>query len=599
MSDTNWPCRVAVVTGYSGGNRAGISPASLFSRQPHAAEHLDRNGNLPLCYDLSTGRTDGSKSRIGNELIALYFGPAMNRPQIVDVDRRNTQFSFPGSIAMNAAIRRFFEVGAYAAVVVVAINLPVPSGVAAATPREPDFHDVSALNSHDVNRIDAWLERSVETAHYPSLSVTIVRNGEIGYSKAFGFADIAEERLATPQTPYRVASVTKAFTATLAALLDEQGVISLDAPATQYLPTGVSISTTANVGATITLRQLASHTSGLPRGVPGRVQTVEGRYDLEPGRLYKHLARVKLDSEPGSSEQYSNLGFGLLGHVLERAAGKPFDRLVAEHICAPLNLRETSIEVDDKLRPAVGYGSRVPREEQTHSYRERLAGSGGLMTSSEDLGKFLAAHMSAGVFSAEVLEQLHTASLLSDGTEARTALGWSIRSSDYVGTVVQKNGGRSNCSAWIGFAPNYNVGVAVVTNCGDPDVDSLGRWLLVRACQGAHQPVTKYGFAKVAPFTGVRWQDGQPAVEVDGQWRSLVSINGISTREIVAFANEEFDAKAQMRFAEDLVEVLSRMGHDPDWNVTLGLENAGGGIEVLEKRMTESNRRSVRNRNRQ
>jgi D-alanyl-D-alanine-carboxypeptidase/D-alanyl-D-alanine-endopeptidase len=212
---------------------------------------------------------------------------------------------------------------------------------------------------------------------------------------------------------------------------------------------------------------------------------------LEPRRLYGHLAKVTLESDPGTAELYSNLGFGLLGHVLERAAGKPFDQLLQEMVCEPLQLERTAINVNDKLRVATGYSGGNSRREEEYSYRERFASSGGLITSAPDLAQFLSAQMKPGLFSSEMLAQLHTASRLSDGSMAHTALGWSVRSRGSVGRILEKNGGRSNCSAWIGFAPDHGIGVAVVANCGEPDVDPIGRWLLERSVPGGHKPVTK------------------------------------------------------------------------------------------------------------
>jgi CubicO group peptidase (beta-lactamase class C family) len=358
-------------------------------------------------------------------------------------------------------------------------------------PRAPGFNDVSAFNSDDVVSVDTWLQEQVVLSQFPSLSVAIVRDGKIVYQNAFGFEDIKARRKATPETSYHVASVTKAFTASIAVMLHARGVIDLDAPAIKYLPTGVSISAKPELGATITLRQLASHTSGLPRGVPGPVQSLEGRYQLEPQRFYDHLAGVKLEFDPGTGRLYSNLGFGLLGHVLERAAGKPFDRLLQEIVCDPLRLERTAIHETGKLRVATGYSSDVPRRSEEHSYRKRFASSGGLIASAPDLVKFLAAQMEPGLFSSEMLAQLHTTSRLSDGSLARTALGWSVGSSEVVGRILEKNGGRNNCSAWIGFSPDHGVGVAVITNCGGPDVDPIGLWLLERSVPGGHKAVKK------------------------------------------------------------------------------------------------------------
>lgn len=462
-------------------------------------------------------------------------------------------------------------------------------------PKEPEFDDVSSFSEADSKQVDAWLQQQMQRCKYPSLSVAVVRDGEIVYLNALGLEDISEKKKATSQTQYNVASVTKVFTASLVVMLHERGVLDLDQPVVKYLPGDVSISTTPEVGAKITLRQLASHTSGLPRGVPGRVQSVDGWYELEPQRLYRHLADVEMESDPGTEELYSNLGFGLLGHALERAADKPFDQLMQEMICDPLQLQRTAIPSNAKLSPATGYDSSSWRFERTHSLRERLAGSGGLVTTVEDLAKFLAAQMEPGVFSEEMLRELHGRSTLPDGTKVGASLGWTSRRNPFLGRILEKNGGRSNCNGWIGFSAEQRVGVAVVTNCGGPDVDEMGRWLLERSAPGAHQPVTKSGhFARVAPYSGVRWKEGRPVVRVDKTWAPLVSMDGISVDRIMEFAQSEFGDRARKRFAEDVVELLTKLGHEPNWELTLGLRTSDGTVEYLKVRMTEENRNLIR-----
>lgn len=352
----------------------------------------------------------------------------------------------------------------------------------------PPFQDVSKFTADDISRIDAYLQQQITEANYPSLSVAIVRHGQIAYLRSFGFADKKSRTVATPDTSYHVASVTKVFTASLAAMLHAQGVINLDQPVLKYLPEGVSISDKPEVGATITLRHLASHASGFPRGIPGPVQSVEGRYALEPQRLYDHLARIKLTSNPGETVLYSNLGYGLLGHALERAAGKPYDQLLQAMLCEPLGLQRTAIHPLDHFQLATGYDNSRFRLAERHSYRERLASSGGLITSASDLAKFLAAQMDPGVFFREVLALLQTPTTLSDGSTARHALGWTVLSHRTGGKYYEKNGGRNNCSAWIGFSPDHNIGIAVLTNCGNPSVEPIGRWLLERSIPGGTKP---------------------------------------------------------------------------------------------------------------
>lgn len=354
-----------------------------------------------------------------------------------------------------------------------------------AEPRAPQFSHIDGFTPTDTNKIDQWLQEQLARCKYPSLSVAVVQNGKVVYQKAFGDADLETKKSASPKTAYHVASVTKVFTATLAAVLDEEGVLNLDDPVAKYLPNNVVITSSPN-GSAITLRQLATHTSGLPRGVNGPVQTVEGRYQLEPGLLYKELAQARLEFEPGRGELYSNLGFGLLGHVLERATRKSLDTLLNEIIFRPLEMEASAINPGENMNVATGYGSEVPRRPRTHSHRERMAASGGLVSSAENLAKFLLAQMHPGTFSTNVLSELQTTLTLTQGSKSRTALGWSARTNSILGRTFHKNGGRNNCSAWIGFAPEHQTGVVVLTNCGEPSVDPIGLWLLEHAVPVNH-----------------------------------------------------------------------------------------------------------------
>jgi D-alanyl-D-alanine-carboxypeptidase/D-alanyl-D-alanine-endopeptidase len=460
--------------------------------------------------------------------------------------------------------------------------------------RDPGFRDVSAFSADDVARIDDWLGTQVELADYPGLSVAIVRGGEVVYARAFGFEDVEAESAFTLETSSHVASVTKAITATLAVRLQEDGVVDLDDPVAEHLPPDVAITTDPALGATITLRQLASHTSGLPRHVLGSVQSVEGRYALEPERLYELLARAELQYDPGTDEVYSNLGFGLLGHALARAAGSSFEQLVEELLCEPLGMARTGIHPEADDRVATGYDEGEPRLPDDHGYRMRMAASGGLITTAPDLARFLTAQMEPGLLSAEGLRELHTPTRLADGSPAYTALGWTVRPRVSAGVTLQKNGARNNASAWMGFAPEHGVGAVVITNCGGPQVDPIGIWLLERSVPGGARLVSPHGFAKVAPYTGVRWDGDRPVVCVDGTWSPLVSVDDLPIDRIMEFARSEFGSDARERFAEDLVELLATMGHTPGWEVELGFETASGEVRAERVLMTNANRVAVR-----
>ena len=483
--------------------------------------------------------------------------------------------------------------------------------------RAPLFDKLTSFGEGETKQIDEWLSELQKSADYPGLAVAIVGDGRVLYQGAVGFADIESGREFTRQTLWHVASVTKVFTCTLAVKLDARSVIDLDRPVIEYLPAGVSISTDPTRGAAITLRQLASHTSGLPRRVPDDVQSVEGRYALEPERLYEQLGEVELLSDPGSGREYSNLGMGLLGHVLERVAGRSLDQLLKEEVLAPLNMNTSGISLEEEYRGmlATGYGEDRPRVVTGNSYLGRLAGSGGLITSIAELSQFLIAQMpTAGNAQPEnflttpMLADLHTATKLNDGSDASTALGWSVRERDSIGRYLKKNGGRSNTDAWIGFSPDAGVGVAVMTNGGGPDVDQIGIWLLERSVPDAdpekleRNPEVEEVFARVAPFTGVRWGSDdeadadfdQPTVEVRGEWLRLTAVEGIPIERLMQTARRRFGELARKRFTEDLVELLAAADHDPDWTVTLMLDRDDGkGPQPFEEKMTKAKRKAA------
>lgn len=365
-----------------------------------------------------------------------------------------------------------------------AVQTEVEQSASVAAEAEP-LRNVSSFDEADTAHLDQWLQNITDST-YPSLSVAVVRDDEIVYRGSFGFADLEEERPATSQSQYNISGVTKVFTATLAAMLHERGVIDLDAPVIDFLPADVSLSTTPDVGATITLRHLAAHTSGLPKPVTADVQSIDDWYQLEPQRLYNLLANVSLDFEPGTAKQYSNLGYGLLGHVLERAADQPFDRLMRELICEPLQLTRTTVWSDDTIQPVTGY-TRGTHTIRTESFRRRLAGSGGLVGSVDDLAAFLIEQTNPKVLSPETLARLHTETLLADGSPSTTALGWHVTSFGQFNRFLTQNGALQNCSSWIGFSQRSRVGVVVVTNCGGPWVDLIGYRVLLNSIPLARQ----------------------------------------------------------------------------------------------------------------
>jgi CubicO group peptidase (beta-lactamase class C family) len=238
----------------------------------------------------------------------------------------------------------------------------------------------------------------------------------------------------------------------------------------------------------ITLRHLATHSSGLPRlpiNLAPRGNDPYGGYSADA--LLEGLARTKLAFPTGSDCQYSNLGSGLLGHALERAAGKPYEQLLREHIFDPLEMRSSAVTLTDELkkRYAVGYLKGASDDQAPEWDLGVLAPAGGICSTINDLAKFLALQMKAGQPDAKpiaggTLTELHTPQrLIGRNWDLAIGLGWHVRK-NADGDLVWHNGRVAGHYAFVGFSPAKRVGVIVLTNAS-VDLDELSVWLLKEA----------------------------------------------------------------------------------------------------------------------
>lgn len=187
----------------------------------------------------------------------------------------------------------------------------------------------------------------------------VVERGKVIHKKAFGYADFEWKIPNTPDTKFRIGSITKSFTAILALQLVERGKIKLDDRVTDYLP-----EFSPKTGDKIKVRQLLTHTSGLPdyNHVPDFFRAVQSGL-WSNTEILKRISEYDLLFEPGTKFNYSNDGYRVLGAIIERVSGKSYEQVLRENILAPLNMRNS------------GYISRTALlERRALGYRKRLAG---------------------------------------------------------------------------------------------------------------------------------------------------------------------------------------------------------------------------------
>ncbi len=163
----------------------------------------------------------------------------------------------------------------------------------------------------DIASIDAYISAQMQANHIPGMALGLVHNDQIVHLRGFGTAD-QSGRVVTPQTPFLIGSLTKSFTAMAIMQLVEAGKIDLDAPVQRYLPWFRVADATAS--AHITVRQLLNHTSGLPMALNGTQNSGLATMTLE--QFVRGMSKVALDRPVGSSFEYANTGYMVLGLFL-------------------------------------------------------------------------------------------------------------------------------------------------------------------------------------------------------------------------------------------------------------------------------------------
>jgi serine-type D-Ala-D-Ala carboxypeptidase/endopeptidase len=279
-------------------------------------------------------------------------------------------------------------------------------------------------------------------------------------------------------TVFEIGSTGKAFTGLLLADMAEQGEVSLSDPIEDYLPQGVTAPT--HDGHSITLADLATHTSGLPAMPDNFAPADELRpyADYTVEQLYQALSDVALTRDPGSAYEYSNLGFGLLGQLLSLRSGLDYEQMVITRITDPLGMPDTrsTLSAGMRQRLATGYrhGEQLPLWDNP-----TLAGAGNLRSTARDMVTFLAANV--GLIETDLapaMEATHIRRHLMDASFS-VGLGWHIRT-EAGPEIVEQHGATGGYWCYAGFVEDTQTGVVVLTNSYH-EIDEIGLDILRRA----------------------------------------------------------------------------------------------------------------------
>jgi len=294
----------------------------------------------------------------------------------------------------------------------------------------------------------------------------------------YGHASTSATMPLDGDTLFEIGSMSKVFTSLLLAEAVQRGEVALTDPISKYLPAGVKV---PQRGRAITLQDLASHASGLPR-LPGNMnpKDPENPYaDYSVEQLYQFLSSYQLPRDVGETYEYSNLGAGLLGHILALKAGTDYESLVKSRIAGPLGMTSTSITLGPALKPRLAPGYDRMLQPTKNWDLPSLAGAGALRSSANDMLTFLAAELGyTQTPLAPAMKAMLQPRRSAGGPGMEVALAWHVFSANGK-TIFWHNGGTGGYRTFMGFDAEARTGVVVLTNAGSlAGPDDIGRHLL-------------------------------------------------------------------------------------------------------------------------
>lgn len=263
--------------------------------------------------------------------------------------------------------------------------------------RPPVYHDADRAERIKATKsfVDDMFREYMEKQHMPGLVYGVVLDGKLLYSGGFGFTNLEKNYAADATSMFRIASMSKSFTALAILQLRDAGKLDLDDPASMYIPEMKNLRLLTSDAPVITIRHLLTHGSGLPEdNAWGDRQLADTDAELR-----KLMADgPSFSNATGVEYEYSNVGFALLGQIVQVVSGVSFEEYTWEHIFKPLGMKNTVWEFT-KAPPqklALGYGWVNDSYQNIPLLHHGSYGAmGGLITTVEDLSKYIALHLAA------------------------------------------------------------------------------------------------------------------------------------------------------------------------------------------------------------
>lgn len=302
----------------------------------------------------------------------------------------------------------------------------------------------------------------------------IIEDGKVTYIN-HGLVNKSKNTETSPDHLFEIGSISKTFTTTALASMVKEGKVKLSDPAQKYLPGSVKMPTFD--GQEITLLSLANHTSALPR-LPTNMEIKDpsdpyAYYTTQ--KMYEFLSNYKLTRAVGDKAEYSNLGMGLLGHILTLIDGKSYEQVIMDRITKPLKMNSTYVDIPQFLQAQTSDGHDGKLEKTKPWQLPTMAGAGALKSNVKDMVNYVKANMAVNPLPMFKLAQKPTAPMY--GESSKIGLGW-ITNQHESGSYTWHNGGTGGFRSFVGFDREKQKAIVLLAN-SVYSVDELGAAYLV------------------------------------------------------------------------------------------------------------------------
>jgi CubicO group peptidase (beta-lactamase class C family) len=402
------------------------------------------------------------------------------------------------------------------------------SSVLAATARA-DFASDDEVRDILRERID----RAHQSVGIVAISFDSAREKIVTYGQSGSAVDQLDR-----DTVFEIGSITKVFTALLLTEMVTRGEVALDDPVSKFLPGTVKMPD--RNGKQITLLDLATYTSGLPRipdGIPASGDNPYAAYTVE--QLYAFLSSYTLHYDPGTHYEYSNLGFGLLGHALALRAGSSYEDLLVSRVCEPLGLRDTCISLSNSMRERLAEGHASNLKPASNWDIPTLAGAGALRSTANDLVKFVKATCLSGANAPlrSAIDMLLQTRRPTNLPNTEVGLGCFIRTGNK-DEIIWKDGGTGGYASFAGFSTTLRSGAIVLSNSIN-SVNDIGFRLTNPAYTIAqYPPEVAVDPAVLATYQGVYEMNPKFALTIRAEAGRLF-VRGTGQPEFELFAEDQ------------------------------------------------------------